>query len=148
LFKQLPTHQLSLPMTWYTTYHFQPDLNWDLILHKGQPLFFSTTRSHSPSPFNLHVHITLKKVNIPFSNLCDLWWGVKKLKKLAEIFMIDAGILYVLVVKISDFFDFFWNLCAISKVALVVFHAWFRPWWWFHLDLSFIHKINLSKCSF
>jgi hypothetical protein len=35
--------------------------------------------------------------------------------------MIDAGILYVLVVKISDFFDFFGNLCAISKVALVVF---------------------------
>jgi hypothetical protein len=33
--------------------------------------------------------------------------GGQKVKKLAEIFMIDAGILYVLVVKISDFFIFF-----------------------------------------
>jgi hypothetical protein len=31
----------------------------------------------------------------------------QKVKKLAEIFMVDAGILYVLVIKISDFFDFF-----------------------------------------
>jgi hypothetical protein len=28
-------------------------------------------------------------------------------KNLAEIFMVDVGILYVLVVKISDFFYFF-----------------------------------------
>jgi hypothetical protein len=31
--------------------------------------------------------------------------GGQKVKKLAEIFMVDAGILCVLVVKISDFFD-------------------------------------------
>jgi hypothetical protein len=31
--------------------------------------------------------------------------GGQKVKKLAEIFMVDAEILYVLVVKISDFFD-------------------------------------------
>jgi hypothetical protein len=30
-----------------------------------------------------------------------------KVKHLAEFYMVDAGILYVLVVKISDFFDFF-----------------------------------------
>jgi hypothetical protein len=47
--------------------------------------------------------------------------GVQKVKKLAEIFMVDARILYVLMVKISDFFIFILNLCAISKVALVVF---------------------------
>jgi hypothetical protein len=47
--------------------------------------------------------------------------GGQKVKDLVEIFMIDARILYVLVVKNSDFFNFFWNLCAISKVALVVF---------------------------
>jgi hypothetical protein len=45
----------------------------------------------------------------------------QKVKKLAEIFMVDARILYVLVVKISDFFYLKNKLCAISKVALVVF---------------------------
>jgi hypothetical protein len=33
--------------------------------------------------------------------------GDQKVKKLAAIFMVDARILYVLVVKISDFFYFF-----------------------------------------
>jgi hypothetical protein len=33
--------------------------------------------------------------------------GGQKVKKLAEIFMVDAGILYVLVAKISDFFNIF-----------------------------------------
>jgi hypothetical protein len=47
--------------------------------------------------------------------------GDRKVKKLAEIFMIDAGTLYVLVVKISYFFNLKNKLCAISKVALVVF---------------------------
>jgi hypothetical protein len=46
--------------------------------------------------------------------------GGQKVKKLAEIFMVDARILYVLVVKISDFFNLKNKLCAISKVALVV----------------------------
>jgi hypothetical protein len=32
--------------------------------------------------------------------------GGQKVKKIAKIFMVDAGILYVLVVKISDFLDF------------------------------------------
>jgi hypothetical protein len=33
--------------------------------------------------------------------------GDQKVKKIDEIFMVDAGILYVLVVKKFDFFDFF-----------------------------------------
>jgi hypothetical protein len=33
--------------------------------------------------------------------------GGQKVNFLIEIFMVDTGILYVLVVKISDFFDFF-----------------------------------------
>jgi hypothetical protein len=45
--------------------------------------------------------------------------------------MVDAKIPYVLVVKISDFFDFFKNLCATSKVALVVF-----VWLIFKLDFD------------
>jgi hypothetical protein len=45
----------------------------------------------------------------------------QKVNFLAEIFMVNAKILYVLVVRISDFFDFFGNLCAISKAAFVVF---------------------------
>jgi hypothetical protein len=55
----------------------------------------------------------------------------QKVKKLADIFMVDGRILYVLVVRISDFFDFFGNLCAISKVALVVF-----LWLVFKLDFD------------
>jgi hypothetical protein len=57
--------------------------------------------------------------------------GGQKVKKLVEIFMVDAGILYVLVVKNSDFFYFFQNLCIISKVALVVF-----LWLIFKLDFD------------
>jgi hypothetical protein len=45
--------------------------------------------------------------------------------------MVDAGILYVLVVKISDFFYLKKNLCAISKVTLVVF-----LWLIFKLDFD------------
>ena len=33
--------------------------------------------------------------------------------------MVNAKILYIVMVKISNLFDFFLNLCAISKVALV-----------------------------
>jgi hypothetical protein len=33
--------------------------------------------------------------------------GGQKVKTLAEIFMVDAGIAYVLVIIISDFFDLF-----------------------------------------
>jgi hypothetical protein len=57
--------------------------------------------------------------------------GGQKVKKIAKIFMVDAGILYVLVVKISDFLDFVWNLCAFSKVTLVVF-----VWLIFKLDFD------------
>jgi hypothetical protein len=45
--------------------------------------------------------------------------------------MIDARIIHVLVVKISDFFDLKNKLCVISKVALVVF-----VWLIFKLDLN------------
>jgi hypothetical protein len=33
--------------------------------------------------------------------------GAQKVKNLAKIFMVDAGILYVLVVKNLDFFDIY-----------------------------------------
>jgi hypothetical protein len=55
--------------------------------------------------------------------------GGQKVKKLAEIYMVDSRILYVLVVK--DFFDLKKKLCAISKVALVVF-----VWLIFKLDFD------------
>jgi hypothetical protein len=57
--------------------------------------------------------------------------GSQKVKILAEIFMVDARIQYVLVVKVSDFFYLKNNLCAISKVALVVF-----LWLIFKLDFD------------
>jgi hypothetical protein len=59
--------------------------------------------------------------------------GGQKVKFLAEIFMVETGIVYVLVVKISDFFNFFLNLCAIPKVALVVF-LWLIFKLYFDLD--------------
>jgi hypothetical protein len=57
--------------------------------------------------------------------------GGQKVKTFAEIFMVDARILHVLVVKISDLFDLKNNLCANSKVALVVF-----LWLIFKLDFD------------
>ena len=32
--------------------------------------------------------------------------------------------------------------------SMADFQAWFQPWWWFQLDLSFIYKINLIKSRF
>jgi hypothetical protein len=57
--------------------------------------------------------------------------GGQKVKKLAKFFMVDAGILYVFGVKISKFFNLKNKLCAISKVALVVF-----LWLIFKLDFD------------
>jgi hypothetical protein len=55
----------------------------------------------------------------------------QKVKKLVEICMVDARILYVLVVKFSIFFNFLINLCTILKVALVIF-----LWLIFKLDFD------------
>jgi hypothetical protein len=55
----------------------------------------------------------------------------QKVKILTKIFMVNARILYVLMVKKLDFFNFKNKLCAISKVALVVF-----VWLIFKLDFD------------
>jgi hypothetical protein len=57
--------------------------------------------------------------------------GGQKVLKNSEIFMVDARILHVLVKKISDCFYLKNKLCAISKVALVVF-----LWLIFKLDFD------------
>jgi hypothetical protein len=57
--------------------------------------------------------------------------GGQNVKNLLEIFMVHARILYVLVVKISDFFYLKNKLFAISKVALVIF-----LWLIFKLDFD------------
>jgi hypothetical protein len=57
--------------------------------------------------------------------------GGQKVLKIDEIFMVDAGILYVLVVIFFNFFNLKNKLCAISKVALVVF-----LWLIFKLDFD------------
>jgi hypothetical protein len=73
--------------------------------------------SHKPP--SLHAHKAFNNVNIPYQqSLTPLNRGQKS-KFWAEIFRVDARVAYVLVVKITDFFNFFWNLCGISKVALV-----------------------------
>jgi hypothetical protein len=106
LFKQLPIYQLSLPMTWYTTYHFQPDLNQGP--HPSQGSTFTLLYHKKPFPKPLQVacaHNSQKSKHTLQRSLRPLIGG-QKVKNLAEIFMVDAGILYVLVVKISIFFDF------------------------------------------
>jgi hypothetical protein len=131
LFKQLPTHQLSLPMTWYTTYHFQPDLNQGP--HPSQGLVLTLLYYKKPFPKSLQfacAHNFQESKHTLQWSLRPLMGG-QKVKKLAEIFMVDARILYVLVVKNSDFFYCFWNLCAISKVSLIVF-----LWLIFKLDFD------------
>jgi hypothetical protein len=57
--------------------------------------------------------------------------GGQKVKKLVEIFIVDARILHVLVVKNSNFFYSKNKLCAISKVTMVVF-----VWLIFKLDFN------------
>jgi hypothetical protein len=56
----------------------------------------------------VHAHNSQKNKHILQGSLRPLIGG-QEVKFLAEIFMVDARILpvYVLVVKISDFFDFF-----------------------------------------
>jgi hypothetical protein len=55
----------------------------------------------------------------------------QKVEKLAQIFTVDIGILYVPEIKISYFFYLKNKLCTISKVALVVF-----LWLIFKLDFD------------
>jgi hypothetical protein len=76
-----------------------------------------------------------------------------KIKFWAENFKVDARIAYLLVVKISIFFDFFWNLCGISK-AVFVECEWliFKLHFGFDIDLYWIWasltKLHLSFISF
>jgi hypothetical protein len=52
--------------------------------------------------------------------------GGQKLKNLAEIFMVDARILYVLVVKISDFFYFKKFMCHFKSSTCSISMADFQ----------------------
>jgi hypothetical protein len=67
--------------------------------------------------------------------------------------MVDARILYVLVIKISIFLKIKINVCVISKVALIVC-VWLIFKHNFDLDddfywiQSFINKVKLTKSSF
>jgi hypothetical protein len=129
--KQLPTHQLSLPMTWYIIYHLQPDLKWRLHSSQGSTLILLYHKKPFPKPLQFECAHNSQKTKHTLQRSLRPLMGGQKVKILAEFFMVDARILYVLVVKISDFFYLFWNLCAISKVALVVF-----LWLIFKLDFD------------
>jgi hypothetical protein len=131
LFKQLPTHQLSLPMTWYTPYYFQPDLNRAPHPSQGSALTLLYHKKPFPKPLQLACAHNFQKSKHILQRSLRPMMGGQKAKVLAEIFMVHARILYVLVVNISDFYFYFWNLCAISKVALVVF-----LWLIFKLDFD------------
>jgi hypothetical protein len=146
LFQQLLIHPLSLPMTWYTTYYLQLDSNWAPPSSQGSALTLLHHKKPFPSPFNLHVHKTFKEIKIPlkFNDLRDLWCRFKN-RKIGCYGR--CRIPYVIVVKISDSFFFFEIYVPFQSstcsICMADFQAWFRPWWWSLLDLSFINKINL-----
>jgi hypothetical protein len=118
-------------MTWYTTYHLQPDLNRGPHPSQGSAFTLLYYKKPFPKPLQFACAYNSQKSKQTLQQSLRSLMGGQKVKKLAEIFMVDAGILYVLVIKISDFFDLFWNLCAISKEALAVF-----LWLIFKLDFD------------
>jgi hypothetical protein len=131
LFQQLPTHQLSLPMTWYTTYHLRPDSNWAPRPLQGSALILLYHKKPFPKALQFACAYNSQKSKHTFQQSLIPLIGDQKVIILVEIFMVDAWILFVLVVKITNFLIFFWNLCTISKVALVVF-----VWLIFKLDFD------------
>jgi hypothetical protein len=118
-------------MTWYTTYHLQPNLNQRPHPSQGSALILLYHKKPFPKPLQFAcAHNSQKSKHNLQQSLRPLMGG-QKVKKIAEIFMVDARILYVLVVKNLDFLDLIWILCAISKVALVIF-----LWLIFKLDFD------------
>jgi hypothetical protein len=88
-------------------YHLQPDLDQGPHPSQGSALTLLYHKKPFPKPFQFAcAHNSQKSKHIHQRSLRPLM-GVQKVKTMAEIFMVDAGVLYVLVVKISDFFDFF-----------------------------------------
>ena len=152
MFKQLLTNQLSLPMAWYTTYYLQPDLNWGPPSSQGSALTLLHHKKSLPKPLQLACAHNSQKSKHTLQQSLRLLMEDENVKLLAEIFMIDVRILYGLVVKISDFFIFLKFICHFKSctcsICMANFQAWFWPWWWSLLDLSFINKINLTKSSF
>jgi hypothetical protein len=131
LFKQLLTHQFSLPMTWYTTYHFQPGLNRGPHPSQGSALTLLYYKKPFPKPLQFACAHNFQESKHTLQRSLRPLMGAQNVKCSAKIFMVDARILYVLMIKNLDFFNFFWNSCAISKVALVVF-----LWLIFKLDFD------------
>jgi hypothetical protein len=93
-------------MAWYTTYYFQPELNRAPPSSQGSALILH----HHKKPFKplqLTCVQNLQTTKHTLQRYLRPLMGGQKVKYFAEIFMVDAEILYVLVVNISDFFDFF-----------------------------------------
>jgi hypothetical protein len=82
----------------------------------NSPLTHVVPNHKYPSPRVLE---SFKNINIPYQQSLSPLNKGQKSKFWPEIFKVDARVAYVIVVKISDFFNFFWNLCGISKVAFV-----------------------------
>jgi hypothetical protein len=120
-------------------HHLSPPIGLELGTSSSTRISPYTLLYHKkpfPKPFQFTcAHNSKKNKHILQQSLRFLMGG-QKVKKLVEIFMVDVGILYVLVVKISDFLFFIYlfilfYLCAISKKALVVF-----LWLIFKLDFD------------
>jgi hypothetical protein len=75
-------------------------LNWGPHPSQGSALTLLYHKKPFPKPLQFACAYNSKKNKHTLQRS-------QKVKFLAEIFMVDAGILYVLVVKISDFFDLF-----------------------------------------
>jgi hypothetical protein len=100
--------------------HHQPELNpWPPHPQGSALTPLLSTKYQAISP-QTHMYMRVFKMLIYYINsLWHLKTGVENQNFELNFFKVDAKIAHVLVIKISDFFEFFWNLCGISKVALV-----------------------------
>jgi hypothetical protein len=110
-------------------HHLSPPTGLEPGTSQGSALTLLYHKKPFPKPLQFACAHNSQKSKYTLQRSLRPLIGGQKVKKMVEIFMVDARILYVLVIKIPDFFYFFLNLCAISKVALVV-------WLIFKLDFD------------
>jgi hypothetical protein len=87
-------------------HHLSPPTGLELGPHPSQGSALTLLYHKKPFPKPLQfacAHNSQKSKHTLQQSLRPLMGG-QKVKKMAQIFMVDAGILYVLVVKISDLF--------------------------------------------
>jgi hypothetical protein len=91
----------------HPTYHLRPDSNRVFHPSKRSALILLYHKKPFPKPLQLACAYNFQKIKYTLKRFLKPLIGGQKVKELAEFFMVDVGILYVLVIKNSDFFNFF-----------------------------------------